>query len=101
MSSSRTLNFIRSRNLIINNSNSLKSLTAIAYTLCQVLLKLMKNLTVKELIEQLKKFDENKEVQISAVGFSSKDSWDAPLTLEELTVDEFKEIVRINFSLYG
>jgi hypothetical protein len=61
----------------------------------------MKNLTIKKLIEQLKKFDENKEVQISAVGFSSKDSWDAPLILEELTVSEFKEIVRINFSLYG
>ena len=60
----------------------------------------MKNLTVKELIEQLEKFDENKEVQISAVGFSSKDSWDAPLTLEDLTVDEFKGIVRINFSIY-
>jgi hypothetical protein len=61
----------------------------------------MANLTVKELIEQLKKFDEDKEVQISAVGFSSKDSWDAPLILEELTVSEFKRIVRINFSLYG
>ena len=36
MSSSRTLNLIRSRNLIINNCNSLKRLTAIAYTLCQV-----------------------------------------------------------------
>ena len=58
-------------------------------------------MTVKKLIEQLKKFDENKEVQISAVGFSSRDSWDAPLNLEELTVDEFKGIVRINFSLYG
>jgi len=51
----------------------------------------MENLTVKELIEQLKKFDENKEVQISAVGFSSKDSWDAPLILEELTVSEFRK----------
>ena len=35
MSSSRTLNLIRSRNFIINNCNSLKRLTAIAYTLCQ------------------------------------------------------------------
>ena len=61
----------------------------------------MENLTVKKLIEQLKKFDKDKEVQISAVGFSSKDSWDAPLILEELTVSEFKGIVRINFSLYG
>ena len=35
MSSSRTHNLIRSKNLIINNCNSLKRLTAIAYTLCQ------------------------------------------------------------------
>ena len=34
MSSSRTQNLIRSRNLNINNCNSLKHLTAIAYTLC-------------------------------------------------------------------
>jgi len=34
MSSSRTHNLIRSINLIINNCNSLKRLTAIAYTLC-------------------------------------------------------------------
>ena len=61
----------------------------------------MKKLTVKESTEQLKKFDENKEVQISAVGFSSKDSWDVPLQFEDDTVDEFKGIVRINFSLYG
>jgi hypothetical protein len=39
----------------------------------------MKKLTVNELIEQLKKFNGNKEVQISAVGFSKDDSWDAPL----------------------
>ena len=34
MSSSRTQNLIRIRNLNINNCNSLKRLTAIAYTLC-------------------------------------------------------------------
>jgi hypothetical protein len=61
----------------------------------------MEKLTVKELIEQLKKFDENKEVQIGAVGFSVSDSWDAPLTLGEFTVDEFKGVVRVNFALYG
>jgi hypothetical protein len=33
MSSSRTLNFIRSKKININNRNSLKRLTAIAYTL--------------------------------------------------------------------
>ena len=57
----------------------------------------MGNLTVKELIEQLKNFDGNKEVNISFVGLSSEDSWDVPLTLEELTIDEFKGVVRINF----
>lgn len=35
MSSSRTQNLIKSRKLNINNCNSLKRLTAIAYTLCQ------------------------------------------------------------------
>ena len=35
MSSSHAQNLIRSRNLNINNCNSLKRLTAIAYTLCQ------------------------------------------------------------------
>jgi hypothetical protein len=60
-----------------------------------------KKVTVKDLIEQLSKFDENKEVQISAVGLSSSDSWSAPLQLEDDTVDEFNGIVRINFSLFG
>ena len=35
ISSSRTQDLIRSKNLNINNCNSLKRLTAIAYTLCQ------------------------------------------------------------------
>ena len=35
MSSSRTQNLIKSRKFNINNCNSLKCLTAIAYTLCQ------------------------------------------------------------------
>ena len=58
-------------------------------------------LTVEQLIKQLQKFDKNKPVNISAVGVNSSDSWDAPLQLEEFTVDEFKGVVRINFSLYG
>ena len=62
--------------------------------------KEQESLTVKELIEQLQRFDENKEVQVGAVGFSPKDSWDAPLTFGDLTVDELKGIVRINFTLY-
>jgi len=57
--------------------------------------------TVKELIEQLQKFDSDKIVNISAVGFNSSDSWDAPLLFGKDTVDEYKDIVRINFSLYG
>lgn len=61
----------------------------------------MKNLKVKELIEQLSKFDGNKEVQISAVGFNSNDSWDAPLQFSNETVNEHNDIVRINFSLHG
>ena len=42
MSSSRTQNLIRSRKFNINNSNSLKRLTAIAYTLCQATLIMSK-----------------------------------------------------------
>ena len=57
-------------------------------------------LTVNELITQLSKYDGNKPVNISAVGFNASDSWDAPLELGGLTVDEFNDIVRINFSLY-
>lgn len=61
----------------------------------------METLTVKELISQLQKFDEDKPVNISGVGFNSTDSWDAPLELGDLTVDEFKGVVRINFSAIG
>lgn len=57
-------------------------------------------LNVGELIDQLRKMDPNKEVYVGAMGFTSKDSWDAPLTLQELTVDEWNGYVRINFSLY-
>lgn len=56
--------------------------------------------TVRELIEMLQKFDLDKEVQVGAVGFSAKDSWDAPLQFGKDTVDEFKDTVRINFPLY-
>tara|TARA_R110000772_G_C13310268_1_gene440035 strand:+ start:313 stop:684 length:372 start_codon:yes stop_codon:yes gene_type:complete len=58
-------------------------------------------LTNKQLIEQLQRFDGDKPVNISAVGFNTTDSWDAPLQLEEDTVDEHNNIIRINFSLYG
>lgn len=62
----------------------------------------MKNhTTVGELIEQLQKYDKTKEVQLSAVGFNSSDSWDAPLQFGEETVTEHNNIVRINFSIYG
>jgi len=57
-------------------------------------------LTVGELISYLNKFDATMPVNISGVGVSARDSWNAPLDLEELTVDQFDGIVRINFSLY-
>ena len=61
MSSSRTQNIIRSRNLNIKNCNSLKYLTAIAYTLCQAQLFMIFEIVksnkkvelVKELIDKL------------------------------------------------
>ena len=54
MSSSRTQNLIRSRNLNINNCNSFKRLTAIAYTLCQAQLIMNKKLLqrIDEIFEQ-------------------------------------------------
>ncbi len=58
----------------------------------------MKTITVKELISQLQKRDENKPVNISMVGITANDSWDAPLPFGDITVDEHKGIVRINFS---
>ena len=61
MGSSRTQNLIRSRKLNINNCNSLKRLTAIAYTLCQAQLFMKFEIVksnkkvelVKELIDKL------------------------------------------------
>lgn len=61
----------------------------------------IKTLTVKQLVEQLLKVDQDLPLNISAVGFNSKDSWDAPLELEEHTVDVYKGICRINFSVIG
>lgn len=58
----------------------------------------MDSLTVEELIEQLSKFDKTKKVVVSHVGISKFDSWDANLELEEDTVDEHENIVRINFT---
>jgi len=56
-------------------------------------------LTVGELIEQLSKFNKDKKVVVSATGFNSSMDWDAPLVFEDRTVDEFKGVVRINFSI--
>ena len=55
MSSSRTLDFIRSRNLNINNCNSLKRLTAIAYTLCQATF----------IMEKVKKYIESRLTELN------------------------------------
>lgn len=60
-----------------------------------------KTLKVKELIEQLKKVDENLPVYISGVGVTEKDSWDAPLEFENDTVDVYDGKCRILISLVG
>ena len=57
MSSSRTQNIIRSRNLNIKNCNSLKCLTAIAYTLCQAQLFM-----IFEIVKSNKKVELAKEL---------------------------------------
>ncbi|MBP8113855.1 MAG: hypothetical protein KAY50_00790 [Chitinophagaceae bacterium] len=57
-------------------------------------------ITVKELIRQLQKFDENKEVYISMVGLNASESWDAKLPFGDITVDDHAGHVRINFSHY-
>ena len=55
-------------------------------------------ITVRELIVQLLRQDVDKKVVVSSVGFNSSDSYDYTLDLEDLTVDEYKGVVRINFS---
>ena len=59
----------------------------------------METISVKELIEQLQKIDENLPVVISVVGFSAKDSFDSfdyPLEFGKKTVDVYQEKCRIN-----
>ena len=58
-----------------------------------------KTLIVRELIEQLKKVDQNLPVYISGVGINSTDSWDAPLEFENDTVDIHDGKCRINISI--
>jgi hypothetical protein len=58
-------------------------------------------LSVKELIEQLKKVDENLPVIVSGVGFSEQDSWDALLEFGDLTVDVYNNQCRIKMSVFG
>jgi hypothetical protein len=55
-------------------------------------------LTAGELIAYLSKYDLDKKVIVSSVGFTVESSYDFPLYLEHTTVDEYKGIVRINFS---
>ena len=55
-------------------------------------------ITVRELIVQLLRQDVDKKVIVSSVGFNSSNSYDYTLDLEDLTVDEYKGVVRINFS---
>ena len=54
-------------------------------------------ITVKELITQLLEKDMNKKVIASSVGFNVDCSYDYPLSLGNITVDEFEGVVRINF----
>ena len=58
-------------------------------------------LTVKELIEQLNKVDENLSVYISGVGITVNDSWNAPLEFGNNTVDVYDGKCRISFSAIG
>lgn len=55
-------------------------------------------ITVRELIIQLLRQDVDKKVIVSSVGFNSSNSYDYSLDLEDLTVDEYKGVIRINFS---
>ena len=55
-------------------------------------------ITVRELIVQLLRQDVDKKVIVSSVGFNSSNSYDYSLDLEDLTVDEYKGVIRINFS---
>ncbi len=54
-------------------------------------------ITVRELIEQLLKQDVDSKVVVSSVGFNSSDSYDYSLDLENLVVDNYNGVVRINF----
>jgi hypothetical protein len=63
--------------------------------------KVEKTLTVKELIEQLSKVDQNLPVYISGVGLTVNDSWDAPLQFDNDTVDVYKGKCRIHMSTVG
>lgn len=55
-------------------------------------------ITVGELIKQLSKYSEDKEVIASSVGFNARDSYDFTLDFGDLTVDEYNGVIRINFS---
>ena len=54
-------------------------------------------ITVRELITQLLEKNMNKKVVVSSVGFNADCSYDYPLSLGNITVDEFDGVVRINF----
>lgn len=58
-------------------------------------------ITVKQLIDQLSNLDPDLPVYLSGVGVNEGDSWDAPLNLGEVTVDENDDKCRISFSTIG
>lgn len=66
MSSSRILNLIKNRKLNINNCNSLKRLTAIAYTLCQAQLIMEWSLkNIIEIVDESKDLTKNEQTKIA------------------------------------
>ncbi len=55
-------------------------------------------ITVGELMKELSLFEPKEKVMLYAVGFTSKDSYSIPLTLEGETVSMHEGVVNIHFS---
>lgn len=96
MSSSRTRNLIRSRNFNINNCNSLKRLTAIAYTLCQAQF-IMKEQQKKEVAEQIKSLADDIAKSTSKVG-DTNETYDKRKKQAEIMLFGLCEMYRIAHS---
>lgn len=55
-------------------------------------------ITVKELISQLQKVNQDLPVFISMIGFTSKDSYDYPLEFKNESISEYNNMCRINIT---